>query len=131
MIKFGYAIAYVDNVEADLRFYEGAFGLTRRFLHESGDYGEMDTGSTVLAFASHGMGQANLPDGYVSASDSDKPLGLEIALVTDDVDAAHRAALDNGATELKAPETKPWGQVVSYVRSPSGILLELCTPIGG
>lgn len=131
MVKFGYAIAYVDDVEAALQFYETAFGMARRFLHESGDYGELDTGSTVLAFASHGMGQGNLPDGYVSASDSDKPLGLEIALITDDVEAAHQAALDNGASELKAAAQKPWGQVVSYVRCPSGILLELCTPIGG
>jgi len=102
-VKFGYAIAYVDDVEAALQFYETAFG----------------------------MGQANLPDGYVSASDSDRPLGLEIALITDDVEAAHQAALDNGASELKAAAQKPWGQVVSYVRCPSGILLELCTPIGG
>jgi len=38
-------------------------------------------------------------------------------------------ALDYGAKELKAPESKPWGQIVSYVQSPSGILLELCTPM--
>ncbi|MFQ3593593.1 MAG: VOC family protein, partial [Gemmataceae bacterium] len=29
-----------------------------------------------------------------------------------------------------APVAKPWGQVVSYVRCPDGILVELCTPIG-
>ncbi len=131
MVSFGYAIAYVDNVEVALDFYESAFGLERRFLHESGDYGELDTGSTVLAFASHEIGRTNLPNGYVSASDSDRPLGLEIALVTDDVGVAHGATLDNGATELSAPVLKPWGQTVSYVRCPSGILLELCTPIGG
>jgi len=52
-------------------------------------------------------------------------------LVTTDVEALHSAALEYGAAELKAPEQKPWGQVVSYVRCPSGILLELCTPIAG
>ncbi|HJO05375.1 MAG TPA: VOC family protein [Acidobacteriota bacterium] len=130
MVKFGYAITYVDDVEAALTFYERAFGLSRRFLHESGDYGELDTGSTVLAFASHEVGRANLPGGYVSGSDSDRPLGLEIALVTDDVATAHEAALENGAANLKAPEQKPWGQMVSYVRCPSGVLLEICTPIG-
>ncbi len=131
MVSFGYAIAYIEDVEAALGFYERAFGMTRRFLHESGDYGELDTGSTVLAFASHEIGRTNLPNGYVSGSDSDRPLGLEIALVTDDVGVAHGAALENGASELTAPVLKPWGQTVSYVRCPSGVLLELCTPIGG
>jgi lactoylglutathione lyase len=32
---------------------------------------------------------------------------------------------------LAAPSTKPWGQVVSYVRAPDGCLIELCTPISG
>ena len=43
---------------------------------------------------------------------------------------AAKEALKFGATELKASQQKPWGQMVSYLRSPSGILLELCTPIG-
>ncbi|POA14248.1 glyoxalase, partial [Pseudomonas sp. FW300-N1A1] len=34
-------------------------------------------------------------------------------------------------SQLSAPVTKPWGQVVSYVRCPDGTLVELCSPIGG
>ncbi|MDU9394735.1 VOC family protein, partial [Pseudomonas sp. zfem002] len=30
----------------------------------------------------------------------------------------------------KAPQVKPWGQTVSWVRCPAGILVELCTPVG-
>lgn len=130
MIKFGYAITYVSNVEDTLVFFEKAFGMKRRFLTDENDYGELDTGNTVLAFASHELGSRNLPNGYVKATDSSQPLGIEIALVTEDVGSAHENALRYGATELKSPEAKPWGQVVSYVRCPSGILLELCTPIG-
>ncbi|MDY6943557.1 MAG: VOC family protein [Pseudomonadota bacterium] len=129
MVKFGYAIHYVSDVESALRFFEKAFGLTRRFMTDEKDYGELETGDTVLAFASHTLGESNLPDGYVSATDSAQPLGVEIALVTDQVHAAHKRAIENGATELKAPETKPWGQTVSYLRCPSGLLLELCTPM--
>ena len=36
-----------------------------------------------------------------------------------------------GAVEIKAPETKPWGQVVPYVRCPDGTLVEIRSPIGG
>jgi catechol 2,3-dioxygenase-like lactoylglutathione lyase family enzyme len=128
MVSFGYTIYYVPDVAKTLNFFEITFGMTRRLLTEEGDYGELATGDTVLAFASHELGHANLPKGYVAASTSDKPLGVEIALVTDDVHAAHNAALAQGATELAEPVSKPWGQVVSYVRSPEGILLELCTP---
>jgi catechol 2,3-dioxygenase-like lactoylglutathione lyase family enzyme len=130
-MKLGYTIVYVPNVAASLMFFEDAFGLSRRFLHESGDYGELETGETTLAFASHELGHANFPAGFVAASESSKPLGVEIALVTPSVAEAHAKALVAGATELKAPETKPWGQIVSYVRCPDGILVEICSPVRG
>lgn len=130
MVKFGYTINYVADVEKALAFYEAAFDLERRFITEEKDYGELNTGGTILAFASHELGRTNFQGGYVSASDSSDPLGVEIALVAENVDQIHASAVKHGATVLKAPEVKPWGQTVSYVRCPSGILLELCTPIG-
>jgi lactoylglutathione lyase len=129
-MKLGYTILYVSNVEASLVFFEQAFGLARRFLHESGTYGELDTGSTTLSFAAHELGDTNFPGGHVHADRSAQPLGMEIALVTSDVPAAHARAIAAGAKELSEPVTKPWGQVVSYVRAPDGCLIELCTPIG-
>ncbi len=130
-MKFGYAIVYVPDVARSLAFFEAAFGLRRRFLHESGTYGELDTGETTLAFADHALGDANVAGGLVRADASLQPLGVEIALVTDDVAAAHLQALQEGATELAAPLIKPWGQTVSYVRAPDGTLIELCTPVAG
>ncbi|HMN46475.1 MAG TPA: VOC family protein [Povalibacter sp.] len=128
-MKFGYTIIYVPDVPASLDFFTQAFGFERRFLHESGTYGELETGQTTLAFASHDLGEMNFPTGHVEAHSSAKPLGVEIALVTDDVASAHQRALTAGAAELAAPITKPWGQVVSHVRCPDGSLVELCTPI--
>ena len=128
MVKLGYTIVYVADVAASLKFYEDAFGLARRFLHESGDYGELDTGATMLAFASHALADANFSGGIVRANESKQPLGMEIAFVTSDVEAAHAKALTAGGKELKAPQQKPWGQTVSYLRAPDGCLVELCTP---
>jgi lactoylglutathione lyase len=130
-MKLGYVIAYVPDVAASLRFFETAFGLKRKFLHDSGTYGELDTGGTTLSFAAHELGDGNFPGGHVAAHTSKQPLGFEIALVTNDVGAAHAKALSAGATELAAPVQKPWGQTVSYVRCPDGVLVELCTPISG
>jgi catechol 2,3-dioxygenase-like lactoylglutathione lyase family enzyme len=129
-MKFGYTIVYVPDVAASLRFFEEAFGLSRRFLHESGTYGELDTGETTLAFAAHELGDMNLPSGHVRADSSPQPLGVEVAFVTPDVEKAHARAVSSGAVELSAPKAKPWGQVVSYVRCPDGTLVELCTPVG-
>ncbi|PLC04492.1 glyoxalase [Variovorax sp. RO1] len=130
-MKLGYTIVYVPDVAQSLKFFEQAFGLPTRFLHESGTYGEVETGETTLAFAAHALADSNFPGGHVAASDSAQPLGMELGLVTPDVPAAHSRALAAGATQLSAPVTKPWGQVVSYVRCPDGTLVELCSPIGG
>jgi lactoylglutathione lyase len=129
-MKLGYTIIYVPDVAASLAFFEAAFGLQRRFLHDGGDYGELDTGATTLAFAAHALGDMNFPGGHVHADNSAQPLGFEVALVTDQVPAAHARALAAGAKEMAAPLTKPWGQTVSYVRCPDGVLVELCSPMG-
>ena len=125
MIRFGYTIAYVDDA---LTFFERAFGIERRFVDPSGDYGELDTGDTVLAFANHQLGQSNFPAGYAKGT-PDRPMGVEIALVTDDVNTVHIKALEHGAKELRGPVEKPWGQTVSYVATPFGVLLEICSPV--
>jgi lactoylglutathione lyase len=128
-MKFGYTIIYVDDVLASIDFFEKAFGLSRRFLSEAGDYGELNTGETTLSFASHSLGDSHFPEGYVRIDKSLQPLGIEIALVTDDVIKAHAKALGVGAIELAPPKEKPWGQTVSYVRCPDGTLVEICSPI--
>jgi lactoylglutathione lyase len=128
-MKFGYTIIYVPDVAASLAFFEKAFGFSRRFLHELGTYGELDTGETTLGFAALALGAAHFPEGFVAASSSAQPLGMEVAFVTDDVKASHKRAVAAGAAAIKQPETMPWGQVVSYVRCPDGTLVELCSRV--
>ncbi|MBT9370343.1 VOC family protein [Rhizobium sp. CSW-27] len=130
-MKFGYTITYVPDVPQSLAFFGDAFGFATRFLHESGTYGELESGETTLAFAAEDLGEANFPGGHVSAHASPQPLGMEIALVTEDVAAAHAHAIACGARELSPPTERPWGQVVSYLRCPDGLLVELCTPMAG
>jgi len=84
-MQLGYTILYVPDVPATLKFYEAAFGLTTRFLHEGGDYGELETGSTALAFSAHSLMQ-QLGKNPQAASPT-APC-FEIALCTPDVAAA-------------------------------------------
>jgi lactoylglutathione lyase len=125
-MEFGYTILYVENVASTLSFYQNAFGLTQRFLHESGDYGELETGATALAFASRGM----LRDMHKNPHppNPDAPT-FEIALTTDQVAEAVKRAVDAGATLVQDVEVMPWGQTIAYVRDLNGFLVELCTPM--
>lgn len=127
-MKYGYTIFYVDDVLKTVGFYEKAFGLKTRFVHESNAYAEMETGQTRLAFTSKALAKENgLDFGQLGSSSSAAP--FEIALVTDQVEGAFKKAVDNGADELKKPVQKPWGQLVGYVRDCNGFLVEICSPL--
>ena len=127
-MKFGYTILYVEDVPQTLSFYKKAFGIEQKFLHESNMYGELATGETTLAFASNEMASMN---GFPIRKNTpdDMPVGAEVAFVTNDVQTAYSTAIDAGAIECSAPQEKPWGQVVSYVRDNNGFLVEICSPI--
>ena len=127
-MKFGYTILYVKDVPRSVAFYEDAFGLSRRFVHEAGMYAEMDTGATTLAFAANGLAKSNLPCGFRENHLADPPAGFEVAFTTDDVQAAYDKALAAGAFPVAPPASKPWGQIVAFVRDKDGILVELCSP---
>jgi uncharacterized glyoxalase superfamily protein PhnB len=127
-MKFAYCIIYVPNVPETVAFYEKAFGLQRRFVHESGEYAELETGDTALAFAAESLVGANHE--FVPNRASAKPAGAEVGLVTDDVQAAFDHAISAGAVRELEPTVKPWGQTVSYVRDNNGFLVEICSKVG-
>lgn len=130
-VSLGYVILYVKDVSASLAFYEKAFGLSRRFFNDDNGkaYGELETGTARVAFASLEMAKEHLKQEIVVASPDKPPLGVEIALVTSDVPALFARAVNAGATAVIQPATKPWGQMVAYVRDNAGHLVELCTPV--
>lgn len=127
-MKLGYAILYVADVEKTVSFYEKAFGLKRKMV-VPGEFGELETGSTSLAFAarSHATTLFTIP---IQEGGIDKPAPpMEIALVTSDVEKAFAKSVAAGAIAVAKPAQKPWGQTVAYVRDDNGFLVELCTPI--
>jgi len=126
-MKLGYVILYVPDVAATVAFYERAFGLVRRFIHESGQYAEMETGATALAFASEDM--VSTTCGFRRNRLEDPAAGAEVALVTDDVPKSFTRAVEAGALPVVQPIEKPWGQVISYVRDGNGFLVEICSEV--
>jgi lactoylglutathione lyase len=124
---FRYTIFYVENVAATLQFYEKAFGLKTAFLHEAGDYGELDTGLTKLAFSSRAL-MRSLGKNPMRADP--KSPSFEIALETNDVETSLAKAIAAGAVLVMEPTLQPWGQVISYVSDLDGYLVEICSPVG-
>lgn len=129
MIRFSHTIFYVKDVLQAVEFYEKAFGLKVKFIHESSMYAEMETGDVILAFANEELGKMNLPNGFQTSSLSDLPQACEIVFSADDLHAAFEKAEKAGALRLSTPEMKPWGQEVAYVRDPFGILIEIAGPM--
>ncbi len=123
-MQFAYTILYVNDVKQSLDFYEKAFGMQTRFLHEGGDYGELETGGTALAFSSRELMRQLGKD--VSAANPHHP-SFEIAFVSDDVPTAVQKAVAAGATLVQEPKQMPWGQTIAYVADGDGVLVEICT----
>ncbi|MCP4990158.1 MAG: VOC family protein [Colwellia sp.] len=125
-MTFKYTILYVQNVTGTLKFFETAFGFKRAMLHESGEYGELDTGNTTLSFSSLKlMSSIGKNPGKVNATSPT----FEIAFQTEDVPGALAKAIEAGATLVQNVEIMPWGQTTAYVSDSNGFLIELCTPI--
>lgn len=130
-VTLGYTIIYVDDVRSTVDFYTAAFGLDERFVTPEGDYGELDTGATTLAFVSNALAESNLSaaGGFRSLDPGSPPPAISITLVTDDVAGVLQAALSAGARRYVDPIDKPWGQTVAYVLDPNGALVEIATPV--
>jgi lactoylglutathione lyase len=126
-VRFGYTILYVRDVAASVQFYERAFQQPRRLVHESGQYAELETGTTTLAFAAHELASANLPE-QPAPGEGAPGDRFEVCFVTEDVEGAFARALEAGADAVSEPEVKPWGQHAAYVRDPDGTLVEIASP---
>ncbi|MEL6640859.1 MAG: VOC family protein [Pseudomonadota bacterium] len=127
-MNLGYTIIYVADVPQTVTFYETAFGLSRRFVHESQLYAEMETGQTALAFAGNEAAEMN-GLAVVPNTPQTTAAAWEICFVTETVDADYDRAVSAGCTPISPPTSKPWGQTVSYVRDLNGCIVEIASPV--
>ncbi len=127
-MKFGYTIIYVADVEATIKFYKEAFSLDVAFIHDSKQYGELNTGNTKLAFASETLAHSNSVE-FIKNRPTQIAAGFEIAFISENITEAFQQALAAGAILIKKPEMKPWGQTVGYLRDINGIIIEICSLI--
>ncbi|UHO39275.1 VOC family protein [Chryseobacterium capnotolerans] len=129
MIKFKYVILYVENVESAMNFYKNTFNAEIKFITPEKDYGELITGETTLSFASVELASSNIKKGFLLSQAEEKPFGIELGFVTDDVENLVEKAVKNGAILYEKITVKPWGQKTAYIKDPNNYLVEICTEI--
>lgn len=125
-MKFKYTILYVKDVTSTLDFFKRAFGFDQQFLHESGDYGELSTGSTTLSFSAFSL-MKDLGKSPAQAQ-AHAPV-FEMAFESNDVRSDLARALEAGAVLQQDIREESWGQTTAYVIDPNGFLIEICSPV--
>jgi PhnB protein len=108
----------VDDADAAIAFYRTVFDATERVRMDApgGKIGhaELQIGDSVVMLAD------TMPEaGNTSPKDiGGTPVGMMVYV--EDVDATHRIALENGASELRKPEDQFYGDRAAQFEDPFG-----------
>src|SRR5918994_7877049 len=121
-----YFILIVEDLDRALGFYVDVLGL--RLGHRSGDYAQLDTGSTRLALYTRSEMAKTL--GVALDPPASNAPGFEVGFKVMDVDAAFAELIARGAQPVVSPTDRFWGQRTAYVRDPDGHLIELAQDLG-
>jgi lactoylglutathione lyase len=121
-----YLILIVEDLDRALGFYVDVLGL--RLGHRSGDYAQLDTGTTRLALYTRSAMAKTL--GMALDPPVSNAPGFEVGFKVPDVDAAFTELIARGAHPVMPPTDRFWGQRTAYLRDPDGHLIELAQDRG-
>jgi uncharacterized glyoxalase superfamily protein PhnB len=107
-----------------MAFYDRAFGMQKGRLADQEVYGEMLGGDVKLQFVQEEFARRYVPD-FLPNRLERPAAGVEIGFLFDDVAAAYHHAIDAGYTSVAAPEKRPWGPTIAFVRDDEGVLVEM------
>ena len=116
-----YLILIVEDLDRALGFYVDVLGL--RLGHRSGDYAQLDTGTTRLALYTRSAMAKTL--GMALDPPVSSAPGFELGFKVSDVDAGFAELIARGAQPVMPPTDRFWGQRTAYLRDPDGHLIEL------
>ena len=121
-----YLILIVEDLDRALGFYVDVLGL--RVGHRSGDYAQLDTGTTRLALYTRSAMAKTL--GMALDPPVSNAPGFELGFKVSDVDAGFAELIARGAQPVMPPTDRFWGQRTAYLRDPDGHLIELAQDVG-
>jgi lactoylglutathione lyase len=129
MATLGWVIVYVPDVRAALAFYGRAFGLQTGYVDPHATFGQLETGSTALSFATEERARRELRGPFRPGRAEEEPCNVEVCLVFPDPVAAFERAVAAGCAPLTRPAPNPHCQVSGFVRDPYGTLVEIASPL--
>lgn len=128
-LSFATTVIYVEtDAKKVLDFYQRAFGFSLKYYDENLDFGELTTGTTDIMICTHATGKIMIDD-KLSEFVGGRPKNVELAFISEDVDASIEHAVQSGATLVQAARKFPWGQYIGYVRSIEGTLIAISAPL--
>lgn len=126
-LKLDGIMIWVESVPETVAFYEKAFGLTAQMMNDEETYAQLTTGETTLSFAQEDAARTT-GISITPHRAKERPAAFQLALVSEDVEAAFQRASQAGAAVAVPITQKPWGQRLGYLRDLNGVLIELSSP---
>ena len=116
---------FVDDMGKMIQFYKEVLGFEIREAEDTSNVYLVKDGTLFLLY-----GRKDFEKKTDRRYEYIKGLNghFELALYVDtceEVDAAFKNAVENGAASVLKPETEPWGQRTCYIADPEGNLIEI------
>jgi predicted enzyme related to lactoylglutathione lyase len=117
----------VSDLARATALYRDGFGLDLHISdHEGGDHGEGDRWISGRHAATTWTDGAYLHFALYETK-GDVTRAAQVSFGVEDIDSAHRAAVEAGAAVLHEPRTEPWGRSARY-QDHDGNVVELTQP---
>lgn len=112
MIRFGYVIVFVSDMDKSVAFYRDVLGFPVK--HQSHKWTELDTGGTTLALhladaAGHSHTHATMPASH-----------CHVGLTVSDVATFHKEMVAKGVHCVQPPKKQDFGTLAIYA-DPDGL----------
>ncbi len=121
--RFEELVIFVTDVELTARFYETAFGFSRRRSGEG--FTVLDVGGVRFSLQSRALATRHGGETVSKMSLDRTAPPFELAFDVTEVDATFARAVAAGAEPLEDPHDTEWGDRIAHLRDPNGVLIGL------
>ena len=116
---------FVEDMAKMVRFYRDVLGFEIREEENTSNVYLLKDGTLFLLYSRRDFEKmTGRRYEYVRGLNGHSELALYVDTF-EEVDAAYKKAVENGAVPVLEPELEPWGQRTCYIADPEGNLIEI------